>query len=152
MWFSMCKVNEQGDFMPLRQEVETKSVNVHFSLITPDGEPAPHCDFELKPRFAPDGTAAEALSLPMITRAPDGAIVWAGSPQAGMRVTAQPVHTRGISLVYARSVSPPANGRSGSPVQWVPGWSPHEGPPGAPAVGAPLPGGELFVERTTLAA
>lgn len=57
------KVNEQGDFMPLRQEVETKSVNVHFSLITPDGEPAPHCDFELKPRFAPDGTAAEALSL-----------------------------------------------------------------------------------------
>lgn len=47
--------------------------------------------------------------------------------QAGMRVTAQPVHTRGISLVYARSVSPPANGRSGSPVQWVPGWSPHEG-------------------------
>lgn len=60
------EVKENGDFLPLRQEVETKSVNVQLNLITPDGEPAPFCDFNLKARFSQDGTMSNdtpALSL-----------------------------------------------------------------------------------------
>jgi len=59
------QVNDNGDFLPLRQEVETKSVNVQLNLITPDGEPAPFCNFQLKARFSQDGSLSteNALSL-----------------------------------------------------------------------------------------
>lgn len=47
---------------PMSSAPKTCSTN-SSPLISPLVAEAPHCDFELKPRFAPDGTAAEALSL-----------------------------------------------------------------------------------------
>lgn len=80
-------MNEKGEFFPQRQEarprgievglgeVETKSVNVQLSLITPDGEPvawlarapgmaqAPLCEFRLRARFSQEGALAEQEAL-----------------------------------------------------------------------------------------
>ena len=53
------QVGETGGFEPRSHKVETKSVNVNLSLMTPYGEPAPFCDFELRACFREDGTLAE---------------------------------------------------------------------------------------------
>ncbi|CAE7602052.1 VWA3A [Symbiodinium natans] len=54
------QVGEMGQYEPKNYQVETKSVNVNLSLITPYGEPAPNCEFELRACFQEDGTAPEA--------------------------------------------------------------------------------------------
>ncbi|CAE7618586.1 VWA3A [Symbiodinium sp. CCMP2456] len=53
------QVGETGDFEPRSHKVETKSVNVSLSLMTPYGEPAPFCDFELRACFRENGTLAD---------------------------------------------------------------------------------------------
>eukprot|EP00434_Breviolum_minutum_P027874 symbB.v1.2.024659.t1/scaffold2352.1/size103767/5 len=103
------QVNDNGDFLPLRQEVETKSVNVQLNLITPDGEPAPFCNFQLKARFSQDGSLSteNALSLCL-----EPGIF-------GAELTAMPVPgPQGIAFVNALARSPSPNFRDRIPASF----------------------------------
>jgi len=57
------QVNHQGDFLPLNFEVETKTADVEFRVVTPDGEPAPLCQFTLQPRFNQAGSRSSEVAL-----------------------------------------------------------------------------------------
>jgi len=63
------QVSENGEYEPRSCQVETKSVNVNLRLITPYGEPAPDCEFELRARFNEDGTLSEDSGLSFCTDA-----------------------------------------------------------------------------------
>ncbi|CAK0820132.1 unnamed protein product, partial [Prorocentrum cordatum] len=49
------EVRDDGSFSPLQATIATKTVEVDFRLVTPDGRPAPDCDFALTARFPEDG-------------------------------------------------------------------------------------------------
>eukprot|EP00931_Biecheleriopsis_adriatica_P054892 TRINITY_DN32345_c0_g1_i2.p1 TRINITY_DN32345_c0_g1~~TRINITY_DN32345_c0_g1_i2.p1 ORF type:complete len:783 (+),score=155.47 TRINITY_DN32345_c0_g1_i2:44-2392(+) len=50
------QVNELGDFLPNRFQVDTKSAEVDIHLVTPDGETASFCKFSLWPKFTEAGS------------------------------------------------------------------------------------------------
>ncbi|CAJ1368801.1 unnamed protein product [Effrenium voratum] len=105
------QVKETGP-EPLNFQVETKSVNVDLSLITPDGEPAPFCQFLLKARFTQDGAMSsdDGLSLCCCLRV---SFVNASPPQSPsgphQRVlrSPSPVLVRAPDALRAHSASPP---------------------------------------------
>jgi len=60
------QVSDDGSFTPHERTVETKTVDVLINLVTPDGEPAPRCQFHLAPQFA-EGSSGRPWEMSFVT-------------------------------------------------------------------------------------
>lgn len=57
------QITEDGKWSRMDFTVETKTVDVQVNLVTPDGEPAPGCAFNLSPMFGNNGSGYRAWEM-----------------------------------------------------------------------------------------